>query len=141
MPLITRVFSKFKKRIIRVIASSGRLVSCHGLFKKLQILPLQSQYIFSLLLFVAKKRNCFISSTDTQDIDTRYNYNLYLTNKLCGAEYHSRCHKLCSHSVVSQHFMEPEGSLLSLQELSTCTYPEPNQSRPQHSILSLKGPS
>jgi hypothetical protein len=28
--------------------------------------------------------------------------------------------------------MEPEGSLLSLQELSTCTYPEPNQSSPQH---------
>jgi hypothetical protein len=34
-----------------------------------------------------------------------------LTNALlCGAEYHSRGHKLCSHSVVSQHFMEPEGS-------------------------------
>jgi hypothetical protein len=28
----------------------------------------------------------------------------------------------------SQHFMEPEGSLPSSQELSTCTYPEPNQS-------------
>jgi hypothetical protein len=28
----------------------------------------------------------------------------------------------------SQHFMEPEGSLPSSQELSTCTYLEPNQS-------------
>jgi hypothetical protein len=37
--------------------------------------------------------------------------------------------------------MEPEGSLLSSQELSTCIYPEPNQYSPQHSILSLKGPS
>jgi hypothetical protein len=34
--------------------------------------------------------------------------------------------------------MEPEGSLPSLQELSTCTYPEPNQSSPQHSMLYLK---
>jgi hypothetical protein len=34
--------------------------------------------------------------------------------------------------------MEPEGSLPSLQELSTCTYPEPDQSSPQHSILSKK---
>jgi hypothetical protein len=34
--------------------------------------------------------------------------------------------------------MEPEGSLPRLQELSTCTYPEPKQSSPQHSILSLK---
>jgi hypothetical protein len=48
---------KIQKRIIRVITSSGRLVSCHGLFKKLQKLPLQSQYIFSQLLFVTKKRN------------------------------------------------------------------------------------
>jgi hypothetical protein len=37
--------------------------------------------------------------------------------------------------------MELEGSLPSSQELSTCTYPEPDQSSPQHSILSLKGPS
>jgi hypothetical protein len=30
--------------------------------------------------------------------------------------------------------MEPEGSLPSSQELSTCTYPEPDQSSPQHSL-------
>jgi hypothetical protein len=41
----------------------------------------------------------------------------------------------------SQYFMELEGSLPSLQELYTCTYPGPDQSSPQHSILSLKGPS
>jgi hypothetical protein len=34
--------------------------------------------------------------------------------------------------------MEPDGSLPRSQELSTCTYPEPDQSSPQHSILSLK---
>jgi hypothetical protein len=33
----------------------------------------------------------------------------------------------------SQHFMEPEGSLPSSQGLSTCTYPEPDKSSPQHS--------
>jgi hypothetical protein len=69
---------KIQNIIIRVITSSGRLVSCCGLFKKLQILPLQSKYIFSLLLFVAKKRNYFIASMDTHDIDTHYNYSLYL---------------------------------------------------------------
>jgi hypothetical protein len=31
----------------------------------------------------------------------------------------------------SQHFMEPEGSLPNSQDLSTCTYPEPDQSSPQ----------
>jgi hypothetical protein len=42
---------------------------------------------------------------------------------------------MCSHSVVFQHFMEPEGSLPRSQELPTCTYPEPDQSGPQHSVL------
>jgi hypothetical protein len=40
------------------------------------------------------------------------------------------------HSVDSQHFMEPEGSLPRSQELSACTSSEPDQSSPQHSILS-----
>jgi hypothetical protein len=44
---------------------------------------------------------------------------------------------VCTHSVVSQHFMELEGSLPRTQELSTCTYPEPDQFSRQHSILSL----
>jgi hypothetical protein len=35
---------KIQTRIIRVITSSGRYDSCRELFKKLQILPLQSQY-------------------------------------------------------------------------------------------------
>jgi hypothetical protein len=33
------------------------------------------------------------------------------------------------HSIVSQHFMEPEGSILNSQQLSTCSYPQPDQSR------------
>jgi hypothetical protein len=53
-------------------------------------------------------------------------WNIYI--KLCGAEYHSRDHKLCSHSVVSQDFMEPECSLPRSQELSTCTCARPIQS-------------
>jgi hypothetical protein len=30
---------------------------------------------------------------------------------------------MLGHSLVSQHFMEPEGSIPNLQELSTCSYP------------------
>jgi hypothetical protein len=33
--------------------------------------------------------------------------------------------------------MEPEGSLLSSQDPSTGTYPEPDQSSPEHPILFL----
>jgi hypothetical protein len=44
-PLSMNIF-KIQKRIIRVMSGSGKLVSCRNLFKELQILTLQSQYIF-----------------------------------------------------------------------------------------------
>jgi hypothetical protein len=34
---------------------------------------------------------------------------------------------MLGHSIVSEHFMEPEGSIPNPQELSTCSYPEPDQ--------------
>jgi hypothetical protein len=48
-----------------------------------------------------------------------------------GAEHYSRDPLLLGHSIVSQHFMEPEGSIPNSQELSTCLYPEPEQSKCQ----------
>jgi hypothetical protein len=59
------------------MTGSGRLDSCRGLFKNLHILPLQSQHIFSILLFVVKNRNYFRSNTDIHD-NTRFNHNLHL---------------------------------------------------------------
>jgi hypothetical protein len=57
---------------------SDQLDPCQDLFKKLQILTLQSQYVFSLLLFAVKNRNHFTSNMDIHDINTRYNYDLHL---------------------------------------------------------------
>jgi len=50
---------KLQKRAIRIIMGVSNNVSCRELFKKLNILPLYSQYIFSLLLFVVKNINMF----------------------------------------------------------------------------------
>ena len=36
--------------------------TCYPLFKKLQLLSFPSQYIFSLLTFVVKNRNLFLSN-------------------------------------------------------------------------------
>jgi hypothetical protein len=44
---------------------------------------------------------------------------------------------MLSHPIVSQHFMEPEGSIPNSLELSTYSYPEPDQSSPHHPIFSL----
>jgi len=45
---------RIQKRIIRIITNSNRNASCRELFKKLNILPLQSQYIYSVLLVITK---------------------------------------------------------------------------------------
>jgi hypothetical protein len=46
----------------------------------------------------------------------------------------------CSYSRISQHFMEPEGSLQCSQEPSTGPYPERDRSSPYHPVISLSDP-
>jgi hypothetical protein len=69
---------KKKKRIIRVITGTGRYDSCRELFRKLEILLLQSQYIFSLLVFVIKNKSYFTANSNIHDINTRFNRDLHL---------------------------------------------------------------
>jgi len=57
-PYSSNIF-KIQKRIIRVIMNARNRDSCYQLFKKLKILPLKSQYTFSLLLFMAKNRDLY----------------------------------------------------------------------------------
>jgi hypothetical protein len=76
--LTVKTFFKIQKRIIRVITNSRRSDSCHELFKKLDILPLQSQYIYSLLLFINKNKDNFLLNSQVHRIDIRQNSNLYL---------------------------------------------------------------
>jgi len=51
--------------------------SCRQLFKNLKILPLKSQYIFSLLLFVAENRDLYESNSEIHNIDTRFSSELH----------------------------------------------------------------
>jgi len=50
--------------------------SCQ-LFKNLKILPLKSQYISSLLLFVAKNRDLYESNSEIHNISTRFSSDLH----------------------------------------------------------------
>jgi hypothetical protein len=43
---------RVQKRVLRIMTDTGSRNSCRQLFKTLRILPLQSQYIYSLLCFV-----------------------------------------------------------------------------------------
>ena len=50
--------------------NAGNRLSCRELFKKLNILPLHSQYILSLLLFVVKNMYEFIANSKVYTINT-----------------------------------------------------------------------
>jgi hypothetical protein len=69
---------KIQKRIIRIIMNSNKNTSCRELFKKLYILPLQSQYIYSILLFITKNKDQFSPNSHVHTINTRHSNNLYV---------------------------------------------------------------
>jgi hypothetical protein len=75
-PYSNNIF-KLQKRAIRIIMNAGNRVSCRGLFKKLNILPLHSQYILSLLLFVVKNIEEFTSNSEVHSINTCHRSDLY----------------------------------------------------------------
>jgi len=54
-PYSDKIF-KIQKRVIRIITNSRMSESCRELLKKLEILPLYYQYIFSISIFVIKKQ-------------------------------------------------------------------------------------
>jgi hypothetical protein len=64
---------KLQKRIIRIIMGTRPSDSCRELFKVLKILPLTSQCIFSLALFVANNRSLFKENSEAHNIKTRNN--------------------------------------------------------------------
>jgi len=51
--------------------------SCRQLFKNLKILPLKSQYIFPLLLFVAENRDLYELNSEIHNINTRFSSDLH----------------------------------------------------------------
>jgi hypothetical protein len=52
-----------QKKAIRAMLEYGNAVSCRIIFNELGILPLASQYLFSLLLFVSYNKDSFSSNT------------------------------------------------------------------------------
>jgi hypothetical protein len=67
-----------QKRIIRNIMNVNPKISCRGLFRRLNILPFYSQYMFSLLLLVVKNIHQFVINNEIYIINTRQGTNLHL---------------------------------------------------------------
>jgi hypothetical protein len=69
---------KRQKRAIKLMMGYGYRESCRDLFKELNILPLRSQYIYSLMMFVIKNREKFVTNKDCHEFETRQDMNLHM---------------------------------------------------------------
>ena len=67
-----------QKKIIRIIMDCGNISFYRILVKKLKILPLMSQYIHSLLMFVVNTRAQFLINSEVHNINTRQSSNFHL---------------------------------------------------------------
>jgi hypothetical protein len=68
---------RLQKKAVRIIMGSRPKDSCRKLFKHLRILPLQSQYILSILLFIVNNKKLFHVNSEIHSINTRQNSNLH----------------------------------------------------------------
>ena len=75
-PYSDKIF-KIKKRVIRIITSSRMRDSCRELFKELEILPLYSQYIFSISIFVIENKHLFYTNNQIHSIHTIFKTNVH----------------------------------------------------------------
>jgi hypothetical protein len=75
-PYSEKIF-KLQKIVIRIITHSKTIDSCRELFKRLEILPLYSQYLFSLSIFVVKNKHLFTTDNQIHNVHTRYKTNLH----------------------------------------------------------------
>jgi len=74
-PIVVILLRKEKKK--RVFTTSRSRDSCQGLFKKLNIIPLQSYYTFTLLLYVIKNCDLYKLYVETHSINTRHGTDLH----------------------------------------------------------------
>jgi len=65
------------QKVIRIITNSKARDSCRELFKKLEILPLYSQYIFSVSIFVIKNKDLFSKNYQIHNVHKRFKTNLH----------------------------------------------------------------
>jgi len=68
---------RLQKKIIRIMMGCRSGDSCRKLFPNLEILPIPSQYILSLLLFMIKNKNQFQVNSKIHKINTRQHANLH----------------------------------------------------------------
>jgi len=67
-----------QKKIVRILSNIGPRDSCREAFKKLEIMMLYSQYIFSLILFTIDNKHLFTSNNEIHKYSTMNYTNLHM---------------------------------------------------------------
>jgi hypothetical protein len=95
------------------------------MFKKLKVLPLCSQYILSLSLFVVKNKDLFLSNSEIHTINTRNSNNLhYLGIKVFNSlpsSIRNLAHDVKHFRIVLKRFLLLN-SFYSLEEYLDCKF-------------------
>jgi len=66
-----------QKKMVGIMMGCRKEVSSRNLFRTLKILPLMSQYILSLMMFVIENKNQFTVNSEVHSINTRQHTNLH----------------------------------------------------------------
>ena len=75
---LSNVIFRMQKKIVRIMVGTTNRFSCREYFKRLKILPLQSRYLLSLLLFVAENIDYFRLNSEILGFNTKNKSNLHL---------------------------------------------------------------
>jgi IS1 family transposase len=65
-----------QKKIIRIMVGAHPRTPCRNLFKKLEILPVPCQYMFSLMNFFVNNQENFQTNSSVHSINTRNKHHL-----------------------------------------------------------------
>ena len=68
---------RLQKKITRIMTGCRSTDSCRKLFINLETLPLPSQYILSLVLFMLRNKNQFLVNSEIHHTDTRQHANFH----------------------------------------------------------------
>jgi IS1 family transposase len=72
----SKIFT-LQKKIIRVMVGAHPRTPCSSLFKKLEILPVPYQYIFSLMNFLINNQQNFKTNSSVHSINSRNKHHLH----------------------------------------------------------------
>ena len=90
----SKKFLTQQKRIIRAMTGTNLRTSCRNLFRKLEILTLPSQFIYSTMKFLSSNLDQFIFNSTVHTINTRLRLKLHkpiVKLKMCQRSSYNNC--------------------------------------------------